>query len=315
VNDQRAQLGLIYGISAYVLWGLIPMYFKAVQQVPAVEVLAHRAIWSFLVLSLLLACFQRWPEFIEELRNRKLRLMLALSSLCIGINWVTFIYAVTSGQILQTSLGYFITPLVSVSLGVAVFRERLRAMQLFSVLLGMSGMLIFACYAGRWPWIAVTLATSFGLYGFFRKIMPVDGLLSLTAETFLMSPIAIVYLAWRHAAGQGAFHDLHYVPYRGIGLMVLLMLSGPVSISPLLLFAASTRRLRLATIGILQYLAPSISFVLAVFYYHEPFKLVQTVSFIIIWTAVAIYTADSLWAAHQNRLAVVEPFGGEDLAV
>jgi len=303
-QNQKSELGLIYGIAAYSLWGLIPIYIKTVREVPAVEVLAHRAIWSFVVLAVLVACFKRWPELIGELRNRKLRLMLALSTVCIGTNWLIFIYAVNSDQVLQTSLGYFITPLVSVLLGVVVLRERLRSMQIVSFLLAMSGMLMLALYSHAVPWIALTLATSFGLYGLLRKLMPVDGLISLTVETFFMLPIAVAYLAWHHGAGQGS-------PRTPL-LYFCLLLGGPVTTTPLLFFGAAARRLRLSTMGILQYLAPSISFLLAVVVYREPFLYVQAITCGMIWTAIAIYTTDSLWAARQSRFVVADPLIAEE---
>ncbi len=293
--------GAIYAIAAYGSWGLFPLYFKAVAGVSAVEVLAHRALWSFAVLSILVAFLGRWSELWRELRNRKLMFMLGLSTLLISANWLAFIYAVVRGQVLQASLGYFINPLVNVLLGMVFFRERLRPFQILSIILALVGVLVLAGFVGEVPWIALTLALTFGLYGLMRKIMPVDGMVSLTVETLAMAPIALAYLAYLGATKQGAGSSL-----RTLGLLAL---SGPVTTVPLLFFGAAARKLRLSTMGILQYLSPTLQFLLAVVAFREPFSTAQIVSFACIWTAIAIYTADSLRAVRQDQLALVEPFG------
>ncbi len=295
--------GIIYAIAAYGCWGLIPLYFKAVAGVAPLEVLAHRALWSFAMLAVMVAFLGRWSELGRELRSGKLLAMLGLSTLFIAANWLVFIYAVISGQVLQASLGYFINPLVNVILGVVFLRERLRPYQTLSILLALAGVLVLAGFVGEVPWIALALALTFGLYGLMRKIIPVDGLVSLTVETLAMTPVALAYISYLGATREGAGSSL--------GTLGLLALSGPVTTVPLLFFGAAARQLRLSTMGILQYLSPTLQFLLAVVAFHEPFSTAQIVSFACIWTAIAVYTADSYRAARQTRLALVEPFGAD----
>ncbi len=298
MSSTPAKHGIIYAIAAYGSWGLIPLYFKAVASVAPAEVLAHRALWSFAVLAVLVAFLGRWTELGRELRSGKLLVMLGLSTLFIAANWLVFIYAVVSGQVLQASLGYFINPLVNVLLGVVFLRERLRPYQTLSILLALAGVLVLAGFVGEVPWIALTLALTFGLYGLMRKIMPVDGLVSLTVETLAMTPVALAYLVYLAAARQGVGNSF--------GTLGLLALSGPVTTIPLLFFGAAARQLRLSTMGILQYLSPTLQFLLAVVAFQEPFSTAQIVSSGCIWTAIGIYTADSYRAVRQDRLALVE---------
>lgn len=303
-TDYRStQLGLLYGAAAYGLWGLIAIYFKAVAHVTPVEVLAHRAVWSFVVLAVLVGLLGRWSELWRELRSGKLCAMLAISTMFIAANWLTFIYAVMSGQVLQSSLGYFMNPLANVLLGVIFLRERLLPLQILSVALASIGVLVFAGLVGQFPWVALTLALTFALYGLMRKIMPVDGLVSLTVETCFMTPVALAFLGYQAATTQ--------VTGAGTGTVFLLMLSGPVTTVPLLFFGGAARRLRLSTMGVLQYLTPSLQFLLAVLVFKEPFSAAQLVSFVFIWTAIGIYTAGSFRAIRQPRVDLVEPFGAD----
>ena len=296
--------GLLYGLAAYGLWGLIPLYFKSVANVAPLEVLAHRALWSFAMLVLLIGWLGRWSELRRELRSPKLLAMLALTSLLIAANWLTFIYAVISRQLLQASLGYFVNPLVSVLLGVVFLRERLRPFQMASIALAMIGVLVLATMVGQLPWISLTLAFSFAIYGLLRKLMPVDGMVSLAVETFVMAPFALAYLGYLAASDRITGH--------GPTTVGLLMLSGPVTTVPLLFFGAAARRLRLSTMGILQYVTPSGQFLLAVLAFGESFSTPQLLSFACIWIAVAIYAVDSYRAARQARIVLIEPFGVDD---
>ena len=293
-----ARYGVACGIAAYGLWGLIPLYFKAVAHVAPVEVIAHRAAWSFAVLAALVLVLGRGRETWRNLRSSKLMLLLGLSTLLIAANWLIFIYAVESRQLVQASLGYFINPLVNVLLGVAFLRERLRTAQTASIGLAGVGVAILAGLVGALPWIALALALTFGFYGLLRKIMPVDGLAGLTVETLLMTPVALAYLGYLGLTAEGG---------RDLVTWLLLMLSGPVTTVPLLFFVAAARRLRLATLGILQYLAPSLQFLLAVVAFGEPFSSAQLLSFGCIWTAILIYTLDALRAAQRPAIAVLEP--------
>jgi chloramphenicol-sensitive protein RarD len=225
--------------------------------------------------------------------------MLMLSTLFIAANWLTFIYAVTSGQVLQASLGYFINPLVNVLLGILFLGERLRPRQTLSIGLALAGVLLLTALVGELPWVALALALTFSLYALMRKLMPVDGFLSLTVETLVMAPLGLAYLGCLAAAsGRETL---------GLGTVGLLMLSGPITTVPLLFFGAAARRLRLSTMGILQYLSPTLQFLLAVVAFGEPFSRAQLLSFACIWAAVLIYALDSLSAARPFPAAIIEP--------
>jgi len=301
MTSKSSQTGISYGVAAFGFWGLIPLYFKAVALVMPLEVLAHRALWSFMTLAILVWWLGRWSELWREFRSGKLLVMLGLSTILIAGNWLTFIYAVQTRQVIQSSLGYFINPLVNVLLGVVFLRERLRPYQLLSIMLALAGVAVLTGLVGQVPWISLTLALSFALYGLLRKLMPVDGLVSLTVETLFLMPAALAFLGYLDAKSEST----------GTGPLLtgLLMLSGPITAIPLLLFGAAARRLRLSTMGIIQYLTPSLQFLVAVFLFREPFAPAQLLSFACIWTAVVIYTVDSLYAARQTRLGVLEEFG------
>jgi chloramphenicol-sensitive protein RarD len=289
---------VLYGIAAYGLWGLIPLYFKAVRSVAPPEVLAHRALWSFVLLALLVSLLGRWRDLWRYMRSPRVMLVLGLNAALIAVNWLTFIYAVTNRQVLQSSLGYFINPLVNVLLGVLFLRERLRPRQVLSLAAATAGVLVFANMVGQVPWIALTLAGSFALYALMRKLTPVDSVASITVETLLMTPAALAYLGYLAATSQ--------ITGSGPGTIGLLMLSGLATTVPLLLFAAAARRLRLSTLGIIQYLTPTLQFLLAVVGFGEPFSTAQMIGFACIWTAVAIYAVDSYLAARQARLEPLE---------
>lgn len=301
VTSKTSQTGISCGVAAFGFWGLIPLYFKAVGQVAPLEVLAHRALWSFLTLAVLVWWLGRWTELWHELRNGRLLVMLGLSTLLIAGNWLTFIYAVQTGQVMQSSLGYFINPLVNVLLGVVFLRERLRPYQLLSILLALFGVVVLTSLVGQVPWISLALAFSFALYGLLRKLMPVDGLVSLTVETLLLLPLATGFLVYLQATSESTGN--------GPLLIGLLMLSGPITTVPLLFFGAAARRLRLSTIGIIQYLTPSLQFLVAVVLFREPFTTAQLLSFACIWTAVALFAVGSLHTARNTKLEILEEFG------
>lgn len=291
--------GLVYGMGAYGLWGLFPLYFKSVAAIAPLEVLAHRGFWSFLVLGLFLAVRHRGQELREVGRNPRLLMALGASTLLIAVNWLTFIYAVASGQVLQSSLGYFILPLVNVLLGVVFLRERLRPYQWLSIALAFVGVVVLGVMVNQLPWIALVLAVSFSVYGFLRKILPVGGLVGLAVETLALTPFALAYLVYLHETGQNtATSPADYG---------LLALSGLVTTIPLLLFIAAARRLRLTTLGVLQYLIPTLHFVLAVAVFGESFSRAQLLSFTCIWIAVLLYSLDSLRAARRHALELLEP--------
>lgn len=298
-DPSSSRRGLAYALTAYGLWGLIALYFKAVDHVAPPEVLAHRIVWSFLVLAGVLAVRGGWGEVWRGLGNRRAVAMLAASTLLIAVNWLTFIYAVASRQVLQSSLGYFINPLVNVLFGVALLRERLRGRQWLSIALAAAGVAFFTIAVGALPWLSLVLASTFGLYGLLRKTMPVGGLVGLTVETLLLAPLALAYLVWRSAT--------HHSTAADPGTYGLLAMSGVVTTVPLLAFIAAARRLRLSTLGMVQYLTPTITFLLAVFAFREPFTNIQLVTFACIWFALAIYAADSYHARKHRQFELVEP--------
>lgn len=295
----RSLQGLAYGLAAYGLWGLIPLYFRAVRHVPPLEMLAHRAAWSLALLAIVAGISGRWREVRRGLKAPKAILMLGLSTVMLSVNWLTFIYAVATAQVLQASLGYFITPLVNVLLGVLVLGEQLRLYQKISIGLAAAGVCVLAVTAGVLPWIALVLAASFSLYGLLRKTMPISGLVGVLIETLAMTPPAILYLAYAEQSAMATEKDA--------GTWCLLALSGVVTSVPLLLFVGAARRLQLSTLGILQYLSPTLQFVVAVFVFHEPFSRAQISSFLCIWAAVGLYAADSLAASRTGWVDVLEP--------
>lgn len=288
-QKSAAGVGLAMGLGAYLSWGVIPLYFRLVRHVPAVDVVAHRVVWSVLFLSILLSLTGGWGTARAALRSRATLLSLCGSSVLIAINWVVFVWAVEHGQVLQASLGYFINPLVSVLLGMTFLKERLRPGQYASLALAAAGVAVLTIALGRLPWVALTLAVSFGVYGLLRKTVSVGPLVGLSMETALLAPLALAYVIFSGHTTQmsGNTH-------------VVLALAGPVTALPLLMFAAGARRLRLTTMGFLQYLAPTCQFLLAVFAFGEPFTKTQAISFSMIWAALLLYSIDSL-VSYRNR--------------
>jgi chloramphenicol-sensitive protein RarD len=283
-----SRAGVAFAAAAYALWGLFPIYFKAVAAVSALEVLAHRIVWTIVVMAAVLSLRAGgWAQARAVFRQRQLMATLALSATALALNWGVFVWAVSRGRVLECSLGYFINPLVSVLLAVAVLGERLRRAQWLAVALAGIGVGYLVVASGAPPWVGLTLAFSFGFYGLLRKIAPVDPFSGLFVETAVLLPVALSYLVWVTATGEGAFGR------GGLALDLLLAAAGPITALPLVLFAAGARRIRLATLGLLQYIAPSGHFLLAVFAYHETFTLIHFVAFGCIWTALAIYSLDT----------------------
>jgi chloramphenicol-sensitive protein RarD len=283
--------GVIYGASAYVAWGIIPIFWKFLEQVGevgAVEIVAHRIVWTLVFAVAALAAWKRLPKLWSVLKNPRIVLALAVSALLIAVNWGLFIWAVTADRIIDTSLGYYINPLVSFVLGVVWLGERLTKLQLVAVGLAVLGVVNQTVAVGYLPWISLALAFSFGFYGLIRKMVPVESLEGLTVEALLLAPLSLGYIVYLTTTGTGAFLA------QGISLDVLLILAGPFTAIPLLLFAAGARLVRLSTMGFLQYLAPSISLLIAVFLYDEPFTQAHAVTFALIWSALAIVTWEAL---------------------
>ncbi|TVS00155.1 MAG: EamA family transporter RarD [Rhodospirillales bacterium] len=280
--------GLLFAAGAFGIWGLFPLYFKLLAMVPAVEVLAHRVVWSALFAGLLLTVLNRWREVIAVFADRRLLATLALSTAVITLNWGVFIWAVAADRVLEASLGYYINPLVSVALGVVVLRERLHRLQWAAVILAALAVAYEVLALGRVPWVSLTLAVSFGLYGLIRKVARVEPLAGLFVETLIAAPLALGYLLWLAAAGTGAFAGSEP------GITGLLALAGVVTALPLLLFVAAARRIRLSTLGLMQYLVPTLHFLLAVLVFGERLTADHLVTFIGIWIALALYSAVAL---------------------
>ena len=282
---------------AYILWGVFPLYIKQIQQVPVLEIVLHRSAWSLVFMLGLLALLRRFAWLGPVLRQPRTLALFGLSALLLGCNWLLYVWAVNAGRVLDASLGYFINPLVNVLLGFAVLHERPRPLQWAAVALAGLGVLWLALGVGHVPWVSLVLAASFGLYGLLRKTASLGALEGLALETLLLAPLAMGGLLWLAAQGQGHFG-------RGpLAESLWLLAAGPFTAVPLLLFASAARRVSLATLGLMQYLSPSIQFFLGVFLYQEPFTTGRGIGFLLIWTALALYSAESWRAQRQTRLA------------
>ena len=285
--------GLAAGAAAFAIWGLFPVYLHPLRGVPALQVIAHRIIWSCLFLVAWLLLRGELGDLRATLARPALLARLALTATLISINWLVYVWAVTHSHVVDTSLGYYINPLVNVLLGVIVLRERLNRAQWTAIGLAALAVLYLALLAGRPPWIAGTLAVSFSLYGFVRKIISVEALPGLTTETLLLMPLAVGYLAWCQWAGSGALTT------QGAGVAALLLGSGLVTAIPLFLFAYGARLLPYSTVGVLQYIAPSLQLLCGVVLYHESFGPARAAGFALIWAALLIYAVDGLWRARS----------------
>ena len=285
---EERRTGIAAGLGAYSLWGLFPLYFPLLEPAGGLEIVAHRVLWSLLFIAVLLVALRRWGQVRAALTDRRAMLVLLGAALLIAVNWLVFVYAVNSGQVVETSLGYFINPLVSVLLGVVVFTERLRPLQWTAVGIAAVAVGVLTVDYGRLPWIALTLAVSFGLYGLLKKLVRVDAAPGLWVETALVAVPAVVLLGFLHARGDGTFGNA------GVGHALLLAGSGVATAIPLLLFAAAARRIPLSTVGLLQYLTPLMQLSIGVFVYGEPMPPARLVGFAIVWVALAVFTADTL---------------------
>jgi chloramphenicol-sensitive protein RarD len=296
----RETSALIAGIAAFSTWGLIPVYWKLLKDVPASEILAHRFLWTSLFLIGLLSWQRRWPEVKEVVSSRRATLFCLGAGLSVATNWFFFIYAVNIGRVIETSLGYFMTPLVNVLFGALFLRERLTRWQIVSVLLATSGVLYLTFGYGRFPWIAVTLCSTFGLYGLLRKKSGTAAIPGLFLETIMLVPAAIAYLLFLNLQGRLTFEHGNWL------LSILLISTGVVTAVPLFWFGYAARYLRLTTVGFLQYLAPTGSFFLGVFLYHEPFTRGHLITFGLIWIALAIFTFEAVtrWRSSRERDAM-----------
>ncbi|MBV8685077.1 MAG: EamA family transporter RarD [Alphaproteobacteria bacterium] len=290
----NARSGLLLGLAAYAVWGVLPLYFKAVAHVSATQIVAHRIVWSLLFLAALASLWRRWPGIRAALAVPRLAMTLALTATLIAVNWLVYIYAVVSGHVLEGSLGYFLNPLVNVLLGLFFLKERLTAAQKAAFGLAAAGVAVLAAGAGGAIWISLALAGSFALYGFFRKIAPVDALEGLAVETIFLTPLALGWILLVQQGGDGAF-------LRDRTTDLLLILGGAVTAVPLLLFTAAAKRLPYSTLGFLQYIAPSIQFLLAVLAFGEPLTRSHLICFGAIWAALAVFVFEGLRTGRAAR--------------
>lgn len=288
--------GLLAGVGAYLLWGLFPLYWPLLEPAAPVEILAHRIAWSLVFLAAVLALTSGFG-FVARLARRQAAL-LALAAGLITVNWGMFIYGVNSGHVVETSLGYFITPLVTVALAVTVLRERLSALQRVAVAIAAVAVAVLTVDHGRPPWIALTLACSFGLYGLVKKRLGMGGTESLAVETAILIVPAVAYLAWLGAAGEATFTT------EGTGHVALVAAGGVATAVPLMLFGAAAIRIPLTTLGLLQYIAPTLQFAIGVAVYAEPMPLSRLAGFALVWVALAVFTVDAVRVARRTvRLA------------
>lgn len=282
------QMGIFYAAFSYLIWGILPIYWKLLQNVSSDEILANRIVWSFVFMIMLLLISRKWREFAQTLRgfktNKKQLFALLIASLLISGNWFLYIWAVNSNHLIEASLGYYINPLVSVLLGMIVFREKLSLAQYYSFALAIIGVLIMTVSYGKFPWVAFLLAFSFGVYGLMKKLVKVDSTIGLTLETLVVTPIAFAYMIFLASKGTQAFLSL------SIGTDLLLIGSGAATALPLLFFAKGAQKIPMATLGFLQFIAPTLTLILGVFLYHEHFSNIHLLSFLFIWTAITLYS-------------------------
>lgn len=291
--DRRARNGLFFGLAAYGLWGIMPIYFKALQGVPSIDIVAHRIVWSLAFLAILLTAAKGWGAVKAAVANRKTLGLLLVTSILIGINWLLYVYAINSGHILAGSLGYYLNPLANILLGRFLLKEHLSRAQWLAVGIAAVGVAVLAAGALNTLWISLTLCFSFATYGLLRKIVAVESLPGLAIETVILAPVALGWLLLGGAAGR---------PFMGTDMVEnsLLISAGLVSTVPLLCFTAAARRLKYSTVGILQFIAPTLQFLLAVAVYHEPFTTTHAIAFGCIWTALFLYVSSLLRQRRQS---------------
>lgn len=290
---QESWIGALYGVGAYGWWALAPLYFKATARVPALEMLAHRVVWSLALLAILVSMWRGWGRVRQAFQTPRVRNLLFLTTLLIGVNWLIFIWSVANDHMVESSLGYYINPLVNVLFGWVILRERLSRGQWLSVALAAVGVVYLAVSLGKPPWISFALAASFSTYALCRKLAPVDGLTGVLIESMLLTPVGVAYLIYLGMIGTGAFRN------STIGFDVLLIMAGFVTATPMLFFVEAAARLRLATLGLLQYIAPSGQLLLAVALYGERFTHAHVVSFVMIWLALGLYSLEA-WRVHRS---------------
>lgn len=296
--------GIWYGISAYVIWGFFPIYWKLLSRVPALELLGHRIAWSFIFLVIIILISKQWNEFRSLITVQTLRIYL-IASLLIGVNWLLYVWAVNAGHIVETSLGYFINPLLSVFLGLIVLREKLRLTQWLPIVIAFIGVVYLTITYGSLPWIALGLAFSFGFYGLVKKLAPLSSVFGLTLETGILFLPAMIYLSLQEVKNTGAF--LHM----GLTANLLMIGAGIVTTIPLLMFASAAKQIPLTMIGVLQYLAPTIQFLIGVFIYKEDFDTTRLIGFSIVWLALIIFWVENFTSNRPQAPTPIPEVGAD----
>ncbi|MFC3095315.1 EamA family transporter RarD [Alteromonas sediminis] len=293
MNTQTKQ-GILFAIGAYLMWGLAPIYFKQLAMVPAFEILTHRVVWSVVVLMLLVWAMKQSTALLETLKNPRRMLILLIAAVLLAINWLIYIWAVNQGRILEASLGYYINPLINVLLGRVILGEVLRPWQQAAVALVVIGVGILVVGFGAFPWIAISLAFSFSIYGLLRKMVSVGPVAGLTIETVMMLPVALFYLLYFGSPHSNMLNN-------SVLMNALLVSAGLLTTVPLLFFNGAAKRLKYSTLGFLQYIGPSIMFAVAVLLYGEEFTLERAVIFMFVWAGVVLFTLDSFRAYRQQK--------------
>lgn len=282
LNDEV--LGIGYGLLACISWGLLPLYWKLLDKIPSDQILAHRIFWSFIFVLGIITFTSRWNDLKSILSNRKNVILIFFSSMVISINWFTYIWAVNSNHVVEASMGYFINPLLVILLGVIVLKEKLNILQYLALVLACIGVIVIAVQYGKIPWIALTLAVSFSIYGLIKKTFIIDSILALALETIILTPLALAFLIFKQMKGIGVFG---VIPF---STLIILMLSGVATATPLLWFAKGAKRVKMSTMGFLQYISPTLSLILGIFVFKEPFTKTHFISFSFIWIALIVYS-------------------------
>lgn len=283
MRNEKA-VGIIYAIAAYTLWGILPIYWKLIDSVFSMEILANRIVWAFVFTVIIIGVTNQWEELKHISKDKKQILYITIASILIAINWGLYIWAVNSGKIVDASLGYYINPLFAVALGVVVFDEKLNFWQGGALFIASIGVIIKTLQYGKFPWISLGLAISFALYGAVKKLVKTNSIVGLTIETIMLTPVALIYIATRQLSGVSAFQT------EGVSLIIMLIGAGIVTAVPLLLFASGARRLPMSVLGFTQYISPTISLLIGIYIYHEDFTTVDMIGFCFIWIALVVYS-------------------------
>jgi chloramphenicol-sensitive protein RarD len=298
VPVSESRRGLLLGVAAYTLWGAFPLYWVLLEPAGALEILAHRILWSLVTMGVIVVLLRRTTQLRALFRDRRVFALLAVGAAVITVNWATYIWGVNNGRVVEASLGYFINPLVTVLMGVFILGERLRPLQWGAMAVAGTAVAVLALDYGRLPWVALVLAFSFGTYGLAKKTANVGAIESLTLETILLAPIAAAYIAWLVATGQSNFGS------HGTGHALLFTTTGIVTAIPLICFGGAAIRVSMVTLGLLQYLAPILQFALGVVWFHEDMPPGRWVGFILVWIALAIFTVEAIHHHRRRQLAL-----------